>query len=291
MDKDTKTKYLEHKKRVRVAKDTKVATEIFQNKREREKAVEENLELKAKREELGIVREDIIYKVLDRYIKGESSEAIGKDYGYNSKEINRMLEELQEKFSNTRAANALKLEGSSYTLPILDKLKNLELLNEDFLNKLSDNLSPTLSEEEALFCWLYVHKGDSFGAIEESTLDVGLFKNQPTSYKRGILSRAAYLQAKPNVAAYIKELRERKYYTNDVDKGYVQELILEQIEQTKLRGDRRDSVNLRQLIELLGKTIGAFTEKIEVHEVDPSKSLDLLIEMAKDSNAPKEITN
>ena len=65
----------------------------------------------------------------------------------------------------------------------------------------------------------------------------------------------------------------------------MQELLLEQIEQTKLRGDRKDSVNLRQLIELLGKTIGAFTERVEVHEIDPSKSLDLLIEMAKDAGS------
>jgi hypothetical protein len=55
---------------------------------------------------------------------------------------------------------------------------------------------------------------------------------------------------------------------------------LEQIDQVKSKGDRKDAVHLRQLIELLGKTIGAFTEKIEVMEYNPSKSLDLLIELA-----------
>jgi len=38
---------------------------------------------------------------------------------------------------------------------------------------------------------------------------------------------------------------------------------------------------LLKAIDLLGKSIGAFVERIEVHEVDADAALDTLIEMSK----------
>jgi len=200
-----------------------------------------------------------------------------------------MIETHTRDLVNAREANALIMsEPDTYSNLAVDKLKKTEVLNEEFFSLLSPPDSNLLTEEEALFSWILVHKGDSQEAIEESGLEVGLFKTQRVTYKRGLLTRSLFLQQKKNVANYITELRERKYYSNDIDKKYVQELILEEIGKAKQRGDNKDAVNIRQLIELLGRSIGAFTERIEIHDVDPSKSLDLLIEMAKEASV-KEV--
>ena len=288
MDIDRRNKYLAEKKKLKLTQnisDTLEAKELIREKQKRQEVNERNNRLRELRKLRGVSKPTHFYKILDKFLTGITTGELALEYGYSEKEINRMIDQHHEDLSNARAANSLQLQANDGSNPVLDKLSKLELLNQEFLDKLSDNYSPTLTEEEALFCWLYVHKGDSVEAIEESTLDSGLFKDKPKSYKRGVLSRSIYLQNKPNVAQYIKELRESRYYTEDISKQYIQELLLEQIEQTKLRGDRKDSVNLRQLIELLGKTIGAFTERVEVHEIDPSKSLDLLIEMAKDASS------
>jgi hypothetical protein len=237
------------------------------------------------RELKGIVREDCFYKVIEGYIKGKTTPELSTEFHYSEDKIIRMVEEHYKDLVNAKEAHALCITrgGDGYN-PVFEKLKASEVMTESFLALLSPWDSCTLSEEEALFSWIYVHKGDSIEAVESSGLNIGLFEERPVTYKRGILTRSLYLQNKANIAAYIKELREKKYYTEDITKQYVQELLLEQIAQMKLKGDKRDGVNLRQTIELLGKTIGAFTEKIEIHEVDPSRSLDLLIEMAKEAS-------
>jgi hypothetical protein len=44
--------------------------------------------------------------------------------------------------------------------------------------------------------------------------------------------------------------------------------------------------NLLRAIELLGKTVGAFVDKVEIQEVKAADALDQLIEMAKSANTP-----
>ena len=51
----------------------------------------------------------------------------------------------------------------------------------------------------------------------------------------------------------------------------------------------RFRAQILKTIELLGKTVGAFTERIEIHEVDPANALDQLIEMAQEATV-QEIT-
>lgn len=229
------------------------------------------------------------YEIIKDYLKGMTLSELEEKYKRRSDKISEMIQDHYEDLMNTISYHSLPATRKSdgYN-PVLAKLKKIEVLNEEFFAKLSEPYDETLSEDEALFAWVYVHKGDSFEAIEMAGLAEGLLGDRST-YRRGVMARGQFLKEKPNVAMYIKELREKKYYSQDITKGYIQELILEQIHQVKDRADKREAVHLRQLIELLGKSIGAFTEKIEIHEVDPSKSLDLLIEMAKEAEV-KELT-
>jgi hypothetical protein len=259
-------------------RDKELAHKLLHHKKKRWTHEERLAEL---RKLNGIVREDCFYKVVEGYIKGKTTLELAKEFHYSQDKIIYMIEEHYRDLVNAKEAHALCITSKEGYNPVFEKLMASEVMTENFLALLSPPEACTLTEEEALFSWIYVHKGDSIEAIEASGLQIGLFADRPVTYKRGVLTRSLYLQNKANIAAYIKELREKKYYTEDITKQYVQELLLEQIAQMKLKGDKRDAVNLRQTIELLGKTIGAFTEKIEIHEVDPSRSLDLLIEMAK----------
>ena len=287
MDKKTKEAYITKKGNLKLTQsveETLKAKELLKTREDKEKyyrVTERNQKL---RELKGISKEENFYEILDLYLKGATIPKIAKEFHYHEDKVRRMIDDHHEQLANSRAANSLIITSKEGYNPVLEKLKAIEVINDDFLDRLSPPTSPTLTEEEALFCWIYVHKGDSQEAIEMATLDQGLFKEQIVTYKRGIFSRSLYLQNKDNVAQYIKELREKRYYTEDISKQYIQELLLEQIDQVKSKGDRKDAVHLRQLIELLGKTIGAFTEKIEVMEYNPSKSLDLLIEMAQEAS-------
>lgn len=266
------------------------AQNLLKIKKEKEEYYDRNGRLAALRQLSGVKKETHFYEILDKYLKGTTTSQLSLQYHYTEDKLIQMLEEHYRDVVNAKEAHSLAITSKDGYNPIHEKLKAVETITEDFLSLLSPPDSSTLSEEEALFAWVFVHKGDSIEALEEAGLGVGLFKDRAPTYRRGLLTRSLYLQNKNNIAQYIKELREKKYYTEDVTKQYIQQELLEQIAQMKLRGDKRDAVNLRQTIELLGKTIGAFTEKIEVHEVDPSRSLDLLIEMAKEASV-KELTD
>ena len=227
------------------------------------------------------------------YSKGVSLEALSLKYDYNPKAINLIVEDLLTDILNIKESRVLEEKARYRELkgPIqvsIKKLKDYKMINEEFLSLLSPDSSKTLTEEESLFSYLYVYRGDLYEALETSSLSVGLIKGSE-SYRKALTIRGAYLKEKANVASYIQKLREARYVASDVTKESIQSMLLEELAVMKERGDKRDRVNIRQTIELLGKTIGAFTERVEVHEVDPSSSLDLLIEMAKEAET-KELT-
>lgn len=227
------------------------------------------------------------------FSRGIDLEDLSTKYNYTYKDIHKAVNKMLEDLLNIKESRVL--EDNKYKKglkgPIqvsIRKLKDYKLINEDFLSLLSEDDSKTLSEEESLFSYLYVYRGDAHEGLETSGLSTGLIKGSE-SYRKALTIRAAYLREKPNVASYIQRLREERYITTDVTKDSVQSMLLEELAVMKERGDVRDRVNIRQTIELLGKTIGAFTERVEIHEVDPSSSLDLLIEMAKEAET-KELT-
>lgn len=270
-------------------KEQDLAQKMLKKRQEKEESYDRNKRLARLRELGNIKKEKDFYSLLDEYLKGATTTQLSQKYHYTEDKIIEMLDWHYKDVVNAKEAHSSCITRKDGSNPVIDKLITAEVMCEEFFNMISKEDSATLTEEEALFSWIYVHKGDSIEALETAGLHIGLFPDRPATYKRGLLTRSIFLQNKANIAQYIKELREKKYYTEDVTKQYVQELLLEQIAQMQLKGDKRDAVNLRQTIELLGKTIGAFTEKIEVHEVDPSRSLDLLISMAKEASV-KELS-
>jgi hypothetical protein len=118
-------------------------------------------------------------------------------------------------------------------------------------------------------------------------LDVGLYKERKKQhrfgYSQSLILRSHYLNSKENVATYIKEIREKRFIDSDIGKARVQSELLDQLQYMKASGDPRYKKDILRCIELLGKTVGAFTERIELTQVDPSSALDKLIEMAQEA--------
>lgn len=169
----------------------------------------------------------------------------------------------------------------------LKELHGSTQINQEFLDLLSDPSANLLSDPEAVYAWTYVHSGDLRLSLKTSGLDIGLArekkKDSRFSYDHACMLRGQYLNCKANIAGYIKELRETRLIDADVGKARIQSELIEQIEQLKSTGDTRNRASILRAIELLGKTVGAFVDRVEVKEVNASDALDRLIEMAQEA--------
>jgi hypothetical protein len=166
------------------------------------------------------------------------------------------------------------------------------LINEPFLDLLSPPENPELSEQEYTYAYLYVYTGNNLKAVSESGLDAGLTKhkskNQLTpAYKHACRMRGMYLRKKTNVSAVISKLRSEKLKDFKVDKELIVEELVIQLEELKESGENRKLT--LDTIKLLGQTCSAFTEVIEIGEVNPAKSLEKLVEMAQKNATVKEL--
>jgi len=229
---------------------------------------------------------------------------IAKKYSTTDKNVGLIVNRHWKALTNMRESRALlsqdpnlvnsKKSNGNGVAVVLQELEKVKEFNTEFTGLLSDPDAALLSDAEAIYCWTYVHSGDTYDAIRTAGLDAGLYKDKEEiarfSYDRAMKLRAMYLNNKPNVVSYIKELRETRLIDADVGKARLQSELLEQLDQMKSSGNsNKFRSQILKTIELLGKTVGAFTERIEIHEVDPANALDQLIEMAQEASV-REIT-
>lgn len=210
--------------------------------------------------------------------------------GASEENVSSIVNRHWKQLTNMREARALMggaKHGHLDAARSLKELRTTELINDDFLRMLSEDNVALLSEPESIYAWTYCHTGNALEAMKVSGLDVGFHKDKARetrlSYDRAVLLRSAYLNDKPNVAAYIKEIREQRLQDLNINKGTIQSELLDQLAFMKNQGDPRQRRDILRTIELLGKTIGAFTENIQISEVSPSNALDHLIDMAKEA--------
>ena len=237
------------------------------------------------------------------YAEGALSvKQLAKKYNTSENNIQLIVSRAWQSLTNVRESRAL-LGGGEGAEKALTTLRGTNLINQAFLSMLSlepegESLptSLTMTDPEAIYCWVYVHTGDNHTACLQAGLDVGLLKTarhgkddgDRLSYDKALTLRGLYLRQLPHIASYIKELREKRLIDQDVSKSRIQSELIDQLTQMKEEGDPKYRKDILRTIELLGKTIGAFVERVEITEIDPAKALDQLIEMAK-TGAVKEL--
>ena len=236
--------------------------------------------------------------IVSDYIEGTLSVSeIAAHHQTTEKNVGLIANRTWKEFTNMRESRLLAqvpqdAEAHYDVRHALASLQGTDEINQEFLDLLSDNGSHLLSDAEATYCWVMVHTGDTQEAIKTSGLDKGLFRAKPDAdgtlrdkrfnYDRALNLRSLYLNSKPNVVAYIKELRETRLIDADVGKARIQTELIDQITQMKASGQaNKNRMAMLRSIELLGKTVGAFVERVEITEIDPNRALDELIEMAK----------
>jgi hypothetical protein len=185
--------------------------------------------------------------------------------------------------------------NTAYELHYMSQLQKTTLsvdtikkaLQTDFIMPvLSDMLSPddteVLTDHELMYAYLFVNTGSNEIALRESQLLSCLKETTPVRMQY----LGMYLREKPNIKQYILLLQDEKLEEVRSSKKLVQRELITQIEQLKEivslgGGTSGDRSNLIRCIELLGKSEGAFTEKVEIQEVKAADALDKLLDMAK----------
>lgn len=235
------------------------------------------------------------------YTKGELSVAeVARKHGTTENNVGLIVNRHWKALCNMRESRALttvdpnlvnsRRNGNSSANVVFRELARAKTINQEFLDLLSDPEAALLTDSEAMYSWIVVHSGDADDAMITAGLDVGLYKDTaPKSgdrfaYDKALKLRRIYMDNKPNVVAYVTQLREERLINADVGKARIQTELIEQLHQMKSSGEtHRHRNQMLKCIELLGKTVGAFTERVEIHEVDPSNALDQLIEMAQEA--------
>lgn len=174
----------------------------------------------------------------------------------------------------------------------LARLKSPELLNQPFYDLLSlDNPDVPLTEAEVNFCWAFVSSDNYEEAIKTAGLDAGLY--QPSSmklngqleqgekapvegYKHCLMLRATYLKRKSNIQKFIAQLREEAVYETELNKEYLQREIQVQIDKLREIKTVEAAKLVKEYLMMLGKTVGGFTDKLDIGLIDHARTLDRL---------------
>jgi hypothetical protein len=221
------------------------------------------------------------YQMVQDFAMGKTFETIIMEKGVSKPTLKNGIKLFREKLNGAYELYMMTLDSISEdaldaalsTSVISDKLK-------DYISLDDGDLTPA----EQLYCYLWVSTGSNDTALKESGFEECLDTKAAT--RKQMLGM--YLREKKNLKHYISLLMDSKLDEIRASKELVQHEILEQIQQCKealARGGLRNNErgNLLKAIELLGKTVGAFEEKIRVTEVSAADALDNLIEMTKAS--------
>ena len=228
-------------------------------------------------------------QVIDLWMAGKSKEEIAVETGSTPKAVDVCINSHIKKVNNLRETQLLVASQSTPVNKVnankgLANLKSVGTINDQFISKLSaDPLSPVLTDEESLFCHVYALTGDGFMAIQESGLDIALLPAEKKNKNTCIKLRIRYLLSRPNIKKFIQELKADKWVqqAKKVNRVFIQSELLEQLDQMKFNPDSRPA-DILATLKLLGQTVGAYVETIQVSEIDPKEALGELIEMVRD---------
>lgn len=233
--------------------------------------------------------ESIRLKIVQSYTNGHPVEKIAEETGWSEpsirREINLFFRSLKDVLETEALVIAQKADdGSSVaktkaSVALYRNQKKIDKnINEKFIAKLSEANETVLTEEERLFCYLLVHEGDEVKALQDSGLAEGLAKSG-TGLKRALKLRCLMLKGKRNLIKYMNDLQISYAKDLNVGKDTIQSMLLKQIYQLTAQNDPKLAPTISKLTEQLGRTVGAFTDKVIVEEVSFDDAMDHMLEM------------
>jgi predicted DNA-binding protein YlxM (UPF0122 family) len=237
------------------------------------------------------------WELLKAYIDGKNSmKEIQDTYQIKAKALESFISETYAAFRQARETKMLiATQGNPELFKSMTKqYVDGETINEPFLSKLSPDEGP-LTEAEILFSEFLLEYGDAVKALKKAKLHLGLKRSSKVNvdgkedykYIENLRIRCFYLKKKPNVARYINEQNRKNLSVLKDGKEFIQSNAIALIEQLKANNDLRYLPSQIKAIELFGRTIGAFDDKLTIDSTNGDDVLDAMIAKAKDAKVSK----
>jgi len=232
------------------------------------------------------------YEIIDDYIYSNLTNLeIAEKYGTSEKNVGLIIARHYKALANVRETKMLlqtQVGNQRFTMSKSEVL-DTDKINEAFLNLLSEPDSITLTDNELVFCELYNDDGDDVRALEESGLHAGLKKTKDIrdreEYQHALQLRSFYLRRKPNVGAYLLQIKQDKIKSITDGKQFVQSELLAVIERLKAHGSTQSLSTYLKAVESLGRTFGAFDDKLIVEGLSGDSALDKIIARTQEAKA------
>ena len=214
------------------------------------------------------------YDILRRYRLGETLVSIANLKNLSLDILKVFVSSEIQGLSTIQEINKLTNEARG----LITTVRNpTALMNEKFLDCVDDG--------KEVYAFYYAMTGSNEHALEQAGLDKWIPTGAGAKTKRYTLSvRGKFIRDLPGIQEYINEIRDKRLKDMDLGKPYIQSELVEQIEQLKeISGDDpKYRSNLLKAIELLGRTMEAFSDKITIEEADPRSGLEILMARAKE---------
>lgn len=226
--------------------------------------------------------------IVNQFVNGQTYEEIAEDTGWDVDSVRlevrkfyisfKKIMETQSLIDDQIADGQLQVKSRGRIAAYKRQKEIDEDINEKFLSKLSDQDDNVLTQEEVMFCYMMVHEGDELAALTESGLADGLDTSGSSENQRALRLRCLMLKGKPNVIKYIHGIQMDYAKELGVNREMVQSEIVQQLRLLKAQNNPRLAPTIAKLTEQLGRTVGAFMDKIEVSEVSFDDAMDRMME-------------
>lgn len=231
-----------------------------------------------------------------KYVQeGKSVSDIASDHKCAESWVREFIHKFYTKFRDiveTEAllqSHAIDMKGGPTSIPEKITLYKSQSkidkdINKYFIDKISDPNDSVLTEEEIIFCRLLIYEGDDEKALIDSGLAEGLSPTR-TQAVRPMKLRIILLKQKKNIQRFLNELQINYAKELNVSKEMVQTELIRQLSELKAQNNPRNAPTIAKLTEQLGRTVGAFTDKVVVEEISFDAAMDKMLEM-RDAKAP-----
>ena len=217
------------------------------------------------------------FQAISLYAQGmplkEITEAVARD---SEEAIKNVIQDTLRSMTAVRETNELIKSTCSSSLKRFQGKTPAKFITDSFLK--------ALDEKAEIYAYYFAQTGDNKFSLIQSGLDIGIAPTLKVQLKDYIYRiRGQYLRDLPPVKKFILEEQNRRISEYHLEKAQIQMELVNQIEELKEATvyDARQRTNLLKSIELLGRTIGAFTDRVEVEEADTKSGLDILLKKAR----------
>lgn len=216
------------------------------------------------------------FQILNQYSQGIPISHIAESVSRDRDEISKFISSTLNDMTAIKETQLLIGNPCSAVLKVRRGKAPSKFITTAFLDLLED-------KAEA-YAYYFAQTGDNKFSLIQSGLDVGIAQNLNRNTKDYVMRiRGQYIRDMPPVKKYIQEEQDRRIREYHLEKAQIQMELVNQVEELKelVVTDPRQRTNLLKSIEMLGRTIGAFTDRMEVEETDAKSGLSIILAKAK----------